>query len=181
MHQAPTYRLIFQVLFFLWGLPILSQEPGPVISGFGAVYRIEKPDIPRDTTLDLWAVFDLSESPTSRNIRNPRIETAARFLNLHVGHGFPKEKLKIALVVHGNATEDLLRPEVYSEKHGQGNPNAALIRELLDAGVEIAICGQSAQSRNINRKETITGVQWALSAMTALIYYQNKGYQFIKF
>lgn len=181
MYQFLTYRILYLLIFIVQWPAALSQEAGPVLSDFGKVHRMERMDIPVDTQTELWAVFDVSDSPSSPTALNPQIETAARFLNLHVGSGIARERLKVALVVHGDATEDLLRPEVYSERHGKENPNAELVRQLLEAGVEIAVCCQSARSRNMQRADTLEGVQWALSAMTALIHYQNLEYQFIKF
>lgn len=170
-------------LLILLFLPILlnGQEAGPVITDFGKVYQIDNPDIPSDYTEVYKAVFDVYDSPSGRGVINPQLETAARYLNLHVKGGIAPENLKVALVVHGKATEDLLRPQEFLKKHGTPSANAALVRKLLDAGVSIAVCGQSATSRQIGREQTIEGVQWALSAMTALVHYQNKGYRFIKF
>ncbi len=164
-------------------LPFLScaQESGPIIRGYGKVFSIENPDIPGPETTEFKAVFDVYDSPAGTQGTNPQLETAARYLNMHAQSGIPKEKLKVALVVHGKASEDLLRPDFFRQKHGVENPNADLVKALLDAGVEIAICGQSATSRNIQREQTIRGVLWSLSAMSALVHYQNINYRFIKF
>jgi intracellular sulfur oxidation DsrE/DsrF family protein len=161
--------------------PAIAQQAGQVIPGYGNFYHVENPDIPPKTDIEFKVVFDVYNSPAPTGEANPHLETAARFLNLHLESGIPAGKLHVALVVHGKATEDLLMPEAYREKHGAMSPNAQLIKALLDAGVKIAVCGQSASSRGISKEETIPGVQWALSAMTALVYYQNEGYQFIKF
>lgn len=159
----------------------VAQEAGPVISSYGEVWFVEATDLPLAAGQDFKAVFDVSDSPESRGVLNPHLETAARFLNLHARAGMDPGNLKVALVVHGKASEDLLSPEAYLMKHGRENPNAGLVRDLLDAGVQIAICGQSATARNISKEQTAPGVLWSLSAMTALVYFQNEGYQFIKF
>ncbi len=159
----------------------MAQETGPVFTDYGKVFTIDNPDIPASTDIQLKAVFDVYDSPASREQLNPQLETAARFLNMHVRSGVKPENLAVALVVHGKATEDLLRPGDYLKKHGVASPNADLVRQLLNAGVQIAVCGQSASSRDIGREQTIPGVQWSLSAMTALIVFQNEGYQIIKF
>lgn len=162
-------------------LPAGAQQAGPVIPDYGKVYRVTNPDIPSGTDTALQAVFDVYDNPAQPGDLNPHLETAARFLNLHVQSGFSPAKLRVALVVHGDATEDLLKPEIYREKHGTESRNARLVRELVRAGVQVAICGQSAAAHGISREQTIPGVKWALSAMSALVYYQDEGYRFIKF
>ena len=158
-----------------------AQEAGPIILEYGKVYRISNPDIPTGTEQYFKAVFDVYDSPGPGNEPNAQLETAARFLNMHAQYGIPAENLHLALVVHGKATEDLLNSKAYTLKFKNKNPNAGLIEALLRAGVEIAVCSQSATARHISREETLPGVQWSLSAMTALIHYQNLGYRLIKF
>ena len=70
---------------------------------------------------------------------------------------------------------------VYKEKYGVSNPNLKLINQLTDAGVAVIICGQTAAYRNMDRKDVNPNVKFALSAMTALLQFQNDGYRFIKF
>ncbi len=100
---------------------------------------------------------------------------------MHAQSGVPLANLKVALVVHNNASKDLLKSSEYKSRYGTDNPNEELIQKLLDAGVEIVFCGQSSLSRNIPISETIDGVELALSAMTALIQLQNDDFQHIKF
>jgi intracellular sulfur oxidation DsrE/DsrF family protein len=166
---------------FLVATSVRTQEAGPVIQDFGKVYEIADPDIPDSPITELKAVFDVYASSESGNGINPQLETAARFLNMHVKAGVPREKLKVALVVHGKATEDLLTEAAYRARHGSENINAVLVRDLIQAGVNVAVCGQSASARDINRAQLIPGVQWALSAMTALVHYQDMGYRYIRF
>ena len=116
-----------------------------------------------------------------RSQRNPYIESVARYLNMHAQAGVPAEQLHAVLVVHNMASADLLADELYRERFGFDNPNGAMLRALMDAGVEVVFCGQSSISRNIPIEHTVPGVKLALSAMTALIQYQDQGYRLIKF
>ena len=43
------------------------------------------------------------------------------------------------------------------------------------------MCGQTANYRNVSKSDVNTNVKFALSAMTALLQYQNNNYEFIKF
>jgi len=90
-------------------------------------------------------------------------------------------QLKVALVVHNQASKDITHDEAYKARFGVSNPNTALVEALLDANVDIIYCGQSSLTRNFPKEDLIPGVKIALSAMTALIQYQNEGYRLIKF
>ena len=82
---------------------------------------------------------------------------------------------------HGGAWQDVLSNEAYKEKFGVDNPNLPLINALDAAGVDVIICGQTASYRGMTKQTINPNVKMALSAMTALLQYQNQGYRFIKF
>lgn len=172
--------LVFLLLCTGFGL---SQEKakGPVIQGFGAAWDIPNPTYRTDTSAVFRAVFDVMNSPEDPNQLNPWIETAARFLNMHARAGVPVDQLQVALVVHNKASTDLLDSTHYQERFGVPNPNADLLRDLMDAGVQVLFCGQSSMARKVPIEETIPGVQLSLSAITALIQLQESGYHLIKF
>jgi len=100
---------------------------------------------------------------------------------MHANEGVQLKQLKVAITVHGAAWKDVLSDAEYKKKFGVVNPNSKLIKELNKAGVDIIICGQTAKYRKIDRQVVMPEVKFALSAMTALIQYQSKGYTFIKF
>ena len=161
-----------------------AQSPrknGPVIEEFGGVYEVSNPDFKVSTNEELKVVFDVDQSTGGHQNPNARIATAARFLNMHAQSGFSTEKLKVALVIHGGAYKDILNNAAYRALYGTDNPNTKLIEALDAAGVDIIICGQSAAHRNVKKSEALPQIQWALSAMTALIHLQNREYRIIKF
>ena len=158
-----------------------NKEIEPIIKDFGPVFEIKEMDFQVDTTLEYKAVFDIMNSPDENDKRNTWIETAARFLNMHVKNGVPAKQVKAVLVVHNKASKDLIMSEAYKKRYGTDNPNEKMIKALLDADVQIIFCGQSSMARGFPKSELIPGVQLGLSAMTALIHFQNKDYQLIKF
>lgn len=142
---------------------------------------IDDPDYKTLLDQPLKVVFDIMNSPESPEALNTSIETAARFLNMHAQAGVPLEHLKVVLVVHNKASKDIITNTAYLKRYGVQNPNKKMIEALFNAGAEIIFCGQSSFSRAFPRSETIEGVQFGLSAMTALIQLQNEGYRLIKF
>ena len=178
-------RIIFLGLMLLfipqYNLFSQSKETGPIIENYGEVWNIEDPSFSTDTSKEFRVVFDIMNSPESHTEINKSIETAARFLNMHAQNGVPKENLKVVLVVHNKASKDIITNQAYQKRFSANNPNEALVQELMNAGVNVVLCGQSSLSRNYPITEAIEGVQLALSAMTALVQLQDKGYQLIKF
>jgi intracellular sulfur oxidation DsrE/DsrF family protein len=158
-----------------------EKSSGPIINDFGEVYKVENPDIIVDPTQDYKAVFDVGSSPKEHVSINKSIETGARFLNMHAQAGVPKEKIKVALVLHGSASKDVLTNKAYNKKYGIDNPNIKLINALTDAGVQVILCGQSAAYNTIKKEDMIPSTKLSLSAMTALVLLQNQDYRLIKF
>ena len=160
-----------------------SQTPkaGPILSDFGKVHAVKNPDYKVQKDITFKAVIDVTGKPDSHNTSNALIETAARFLNMHAQSGVPRSQLKVALVVHGGASKDVMSNTAYQEKYKKNNPNFELVKSLLEIDVPIIICGQSAAHNQIAKEDLISGVQLSLSAMTALVQLQNEGYQLIKF
>lgn len=158
-----------------------TKESGPVIKDFGKVWSVANTDFKMDSTKTYRAVFDVMNSPADVSQLNASIETAARFLNMHAQNGVPINQLKVALVVHNQASKDVITSEAYKTKYGTTNPNEKLLNDLLNAGADLIFCGQSLASRGFPKEQLIPGVQLALSAMTALIQLRDDDYRLIKF
>ena len=149
---------------------------GPVVADFGAVYVVPNPGLPTPMLQELKIRFDVSETPADVKTVSPQLETAARFLNMHAKAGVSPERLKVAVVVHGDAAKDVLSNEAYRKRHGIDNPNLALLEALKRAGARLYLCGQTAGSRGITASEMAAPVQMALSAMTAHLVLNAEGY-----
>ncbi len=154
-------------------------ETGPIVTSGGPTFLVEDPDFPIPTDRELKAAFELVDGPSSPEHIQQQLGTMARYLNMHVRHGMPRENVRVAGVVHGGASWALLRDEHYRAEFGVDNPNKALIEEIVASGGQVILCGQTAGSRGITKDQLLPGVQMALSAMTALTVLQQDGYQII--
>ncbi len=174
---------IFALLLFGGCLEVNGQAKadGPIIKGYGEVFKIDEIDFKTNLAQDFKVVFDIMASPDGHESLNLNIETAARFLNMHAQAGIPLVQLKVALVVHNAASKDIIDNEAYNKRYGVDNPNHDLVKALLEAGAEVILCGQSSAARGFPKKDLIDGVQISLSAMTALIQLQKEDYYLIKF
>jgi intracellular sulfur oxidation DsrE/DsrF family protein len=162
--------------------PLAAQRPGltqsgPVIQSTGQSVKVDDATfvIPEGHVFKAVYVIDRADTTGA----NQQLTTIARFLNLHVRHGIPKERLFAAAVVHGSGWMSLLSDSAYGARFGgKPNPSKRLVEELVANSVQLVLCGQTAGFRGVKREELLPGVQLAISAMTALNVFQAQGYQF---
>lgn len=163
-------------LFALVAAPAAADDSpftkGPVFEDFGPAADVDATFVaPKSMTLKLS--YDV-KARSENNALNRTLEAAARFINMNARAGVPLNKMQLAIVVHGGATFDVARDGADGE--GGGNPNAELVAALVDKGVRIIVCGQSAAHYGVSNDDLLPGVEMALSAMTAHAVLQKKGY-----
>ncbi|WP_374529250.1 DsrE family protein [Novosphingobium sp.] len=148
---------------------------GPVITGFGKVTPIESDlAIPKKTVFRV--ILDVGTAAKPGEV-NRGLDSAARFLNMHVAHGVPEKNIHIVVVVHGKAGDDLTNDTFYAARNeGSANATAPLVKQLLAHGVKVYICGQSATAFGISKADLLPGVQMSLSAMSTFAIYEQRGY-----
>jgi intracellular sulfur oxidation DsrE/DsrF family protein len=169
----------------LWMLPMslnaAGARTGPVIKDFGPVYAVSEPAWNLQKNRSYKVSMDVSASADFHGDLNRRIESAARFLNLHARNGIDPENIDFAIVVHGSAGKDLLKDAAYAERFNEVNPNTGLLSALAEAGVTVYLCGQTAAHRGFAAEDLHPAVTMALSAMTAHIRLQSEGFSLIPF
>lgn len=150
-----------------------SFQDGPLINGFGKHAPVKLgQQIPQDMVLKV--VFDVADSGEGE--LNRRFNSLARFLNMHVANGVSPDKIQLALVVHGKASEEMLDNDEFKQRFDQDNPNIPLLSALIKHKVQIFVCGQSASYYDISNKHLLAGVKMSLSAMTAHAILSGQGY-----
>lgn len=157
-----------------------SARPGlkplsfPIIAGYGGVVAVsnaaEKPRASAKVLLDVTADSKPGDV-------NKGLERAARLLNLYGAAGLTAADLKLAVVVHGEATKSILRDDFYQQRFGvEHNPNLPLIRALRQAGVEVFVCGQALDAKGFPESVVADVAQVADSALTVVANRQQDGY-----
>ncbi|MEO2280565.1 DsrE family protein [Pseudoalteromonas pernae] len=151
-----------------------SKEAKPVINGFGNYFDVPKhAPITADTKFKI--AFDVAPAAKAGQ-QNNYMNSLARFINMHVAHGVKPENIELALVVHGDASVDVLANKYYQQRFDAQNKNQDLITQLLKNNTVVYVCGQSATYHKVKPEQLIPGVQMALSAMTAHAQLQQQGY-----
>ena len=149
---------------------------------WGGALPVEIIDEKPDPNLQYKLMFEVgnfgtSEQDTSaKNDFNGGLTWAERQLNLHEASGIPRKNIHAVIIVHGDALFALLNNEKYKKKYQVDNPNIPLIRELLDYGAKIIVCGQAMTGERLEKQDLVPGIKQALSAQTAITSYLMMGY-----
>jgi intracellular sulfur oxidation DsrE/DsrF family protein len=120
-------------------------------------------------------VFDIADQAAT-NSQNRQFNSVARFINMHVRAGVPRDNIEVAMVIHGKASFDLMNDTAHSAKFEKPNSNTELINLLTKFGVKVFICGQSASYHGVSADQLNPNVKVSLSAMTANALLQQRGY-----
>lgn len=138
---------------------------GPVFKDFGPVADVDTSiAVPADVTLR--HAFDVG-TQSEDGQPNRTLVSAARFINMHARAGVAADRIQVAVIVHGKAIHDV---------SGLAPDNAELVAALVEHGVKIYVCGQTAAYYDIARSDLLPGVEMALSAMTMHALLQQQGY-----
>ncbi len=167
----------------LLGSAAVAQSParaditpsGPIIQSAGMSALVTSPTFTAPADHEYRVVWEINAG--SDNARSAQLETIARFYNLHARNGVPRERLHAAAVVHGTGWIALLNDDAFAQRYsGRANPSKQLVQELLAAGAQIVVCGQTAAIRGFLQSELLPGVTLAPSAMTALSVFYSRGF-----
>jgi intracellular sulfur oxidation DsrE/DsrF family protein len=156
--------------------PLTDRVEGPIIEDFGATYPVEALDFDTPTDQAYRLLFDVSTSPDAPDALNSKLNTVARFLNMHARAGVPRAQMEAAVVLHGTAGKYALRHAEYEARYGVENTNLMLLEALHEAGVAIYLCGQTAMHRGLPPGRLAPEVSMALSAMTVIAALHAQGY-----
>jgi intracellular sulfur oxidation DsrE/DsrF family protein len=160
-------------LALLLATPAFATD-GPVFMGFGSHTPVEH-DVAIPKGMVLRHVYDVTAATPGK--RNPGFETAARFINSHVGNGMAERDVAVAVVVHGPAIAELTKAAVYAGRNaGAANASQAMVEEMLRKGVRFVVCGQAANAMGVKKADLLPGVELAISASSAHAILQAQGY-----
>ena len=172
------YQVILIFILSCWSVNLFADEPslGPTIGGYGPSFPIEDRDIALPVDYQYKVIFDAADYVDDMSALSTTLVSVARFLNMHARNGVPREKMHLAVVVHGAALKNVLTHAAYQTRYDINNPNLGLLMELHRAGVEFYVCGQSMAFASLKKSELASPARVALSAMTMLTVLQTDGY-----
>ncbi len=191
------YDKMFRYRFYSSAYPWMSPQIGdpkyktmfPAIkSNEWGVVPVEDLDEIPDPKLKYKLLFEITgfgakgqEDSVAKKEINMALKEVGRQLNLHEANGIPRKNIFPVLVVHAGAINTFLNNEKYKKKYGLDNPNLKLIKELMDYGTKIIVCGQALTFMQTEKEDLIPGIRKALTAQTVISSYQLMGYVYYDF
>lgn len=164
-------------LFISFNASAQSDFSYPVIKNYGGVADFEKAILPKEGGKIL---IDLTSAATKDGV-NKSLDKIARLINLYNLAGIDKNDLELAVIFHGEATKTVLSDDAFNAKYDSQNPDIPLIKVLKENGVKFMVCGQAIAHRGFNLSQINPEVELAISAITILVEYQQKGFALLYF
>jgi intracellular sulfur oxidation DsrE/DsrF family protein len=172
---------LFCTAFFTAQFSFAQSAQFPLVKDFGGIYEVPEATERPDGSLDYYILVDMTTAGEENTEISRWVDNIARMMNLHGLAGVSKERMHVKVVVHGGAIATVMNNEVYQKRYSVDNPNIAVYKALVAAGVEVLVCGQSLRARNLTKADLFEGVNVAFSALTTVTTYAPKGYTVLKF
>jgi intracellular sulfur oxidation DsrE/DsrF family protein len=178
-----TFIILLTVIGLSIGALPVAARPWqyPVIKGYGPIVSLPRAAVQPDKSLNYRIVFDIVVGAKKKGGVVPGLDKVARVINVFASAGLPPSKLHLVAVLHGGATEAVLKAKAYLKRRGRPNPDLKLIRALKKAGVKLYVCGQALAEHHIKHADVNPDFTIALSALTVVPTYQLRGYAFMPF
>ena len=158
--------------------PRTAPRPlSPVVPSYGLVVPL--PNCAEHPAKGSKVVFDITSMGKDVAKPLPGLERVATLLNLAGMSGLKPTDLEVAVVLHGDATLTALDDGAYQSATGQTHPSSDLLAKLAKAGVKVMVCGQSLERKKLDAKRVRPGVGIAVSAVTAVINLQSRGFAYV--
>jgi intracellular sulfur oxidation DsrE/DsrF family protein len=154
-----------------------QTQPSPAIPEGGLAKIVAGAKEMPDPSLDYKVVFDVGRGSANLDHPDPALLRVARYYNTLAADGVPPEHLQIAVVIHGQSTDDILDNVEFRSRHqGHDNPNATLIQDMARAGIRLTVCGQAVLSAKIDPKTILPQIEVTLWALTTFTNLELRGY-----
>ncbi len=112
---------------------------------------------------------------------------ARKVIDAYARQGLDHEALHIVAVLHGDAGYWILDDDAWRTwsgeraRKGATNPNAAVVAELVAAGVQVEICASTMEQKGWKASDLLPGVRITPNAFPRIIDLQLQGYAHVDF
>ena len=173
-------RLLFNagVALALAAAPLGAQQVDwqyPAVE-YGPVVPIPDATAEREGGDPYRVVFNITEGRPGDGRVSGDLALVGRFVNLLELSGMDPAASDLVAVVHGGATGAVVSDAAYRQRYGAPNPNAELITQLENSGVEVVVCGQALAGAGFPTDAVLEPVDVSISAMTEIAKRQLEGY-----
>ncbi|MBX3133732.1 MAG: DsrE family protein [Gemmatimonadaceae bacterium] len=172
-------RLAFAAIVVASPIALAAQTGEALIRQIGGTPAVTDPDFRAPADLTYRRAWHVTVGPEAAGGIAPGFRWPAQFLRLIESNGVPRSNIKLAIIVHGTATQSLLNNATYRARTGADNGSIALLTALHEAGVQIIVCGEALISRDVPRGQLLPFVKVATTATSANAILSAQGYQVI--
>ena len=159
--------------------PLGAQSGEALIREVGGTPGITDPTFPAPRNIVYKMAWHVTEGPADAKERIAGFAEPANFFQLMDANRVPRANVRLAIIVHGTATQSLLNNATYKTRTGADNASIALLTALHEAGVQIIVCGQALINRNVPRDQLLPFVKVATTATSAHAILAMQGYEVI--
>jgi intracellular sulfur oxidation DsrE/DsrF family protein len=153
-----------------------AQSGEALIRKLGAGPPVAAPTYPAPANRSYRVAWHVTEAPEKAGEVVPGFRSPANFLVMADDNGVPRDSVRLAIIVHGQATRSLLSNAAYRTMTGSDNGSIPLLEALHDAGVQIVVCGVALINRKVPRDQLLPFVKVATSATLAHAILASEGY-----
>ena len=161
------------ILLILFCLPVicLAQENG----GKQEVIGIQ-------TKTGVKVVYHIKVSETEKDVVSDGVAELRHLVNIYEMQGVTKDNREIHGVFDDDGAICVFNDDAYANfAKGKTNPNASIIRDLINKGVQIEVCGQRLSRDSLSANDVLPGVQVVLSGQVRVIDLQHQGCSYFRF
>lgn len=145
---------------------------------FMGTFKVDTSILKYNSEIDYKILLDVYDRSKDSTKINHALVEVGRVINLHILNGVPKDKLKVAVVVHGDAVFSIFNNISYKEKYNNENPNLEFLKTLKDWGAELYVCSQNLAFYDLPKEVIYNEVEIAVSARTTITHYDQMGFTY---
>jgi intracellular sulfur oxidation DsrE/DsrF family protein len=129
----------------------------------------------------LKVVIQVNYSDTIPNGIGKQVLASKNLYDQYTALGMkPGKDYEIVMVFRGDGAQFLLTDEAYDQKvkqaHPKGNPNRALLDELIKGGVKMYECGVAMRMKGYSPQDILPYGRIVVSGIGAMVDFEKSGY-----
>lgn len=98
-----------------------------------------------------------------------------------ITHGMDADEVDITVVIHGGGYPFVLDPDAEGAHPEAGkNTFKAMVTGLINRGVKVYFCMNTAAAKNIKTHQILPGVEYVTAGLTSISDFQARGYSYIQ-
>lgn len=154
----------------------IAAEPLPV-PDVGMMGDIPGAQELPDPALDYKIVFDIQTMAGADTDVDPALQAMGGLINTFRHYGVPASHMHMVAMFHGRTIVLVTNDQTYGQRtRARINPNTRILHQLKDAGVVLAVCGQSAREQHYDQQSLLPFIRTNLSATVTFINLETRGY-----